>query len=119
MTDLRAAQKLMRILDEFQKLDPGMPLGCVDVFLQVMALDRPTSQEIADAVGASRSTASRHTQELADRPRRVTRNGKRVIDPGHMLIEGHPDPLNRRTVRFRLTHKGRELANLLTRVINA
>jgi DNA-binding MarR family transcriptional regulator len=109
----------MQIVDEFQRLDPGMPLGCVDVFVQVMALDRPTSQEIAEAVGASRSTASRHTQELADRPRKVIRDGKPVIEPGHGLIEGHEDPLNRAMKRFRLTPKGRELANRLTGIINA
>jgi DNA-binding MarR family transcriptional regulator len=104
----------MRIIDEFQKIDPGMPLGCVDVFLQVMALNQPSGQEIADAVGASRSTASRHTQELS-----AFRDGHRMRQPGHGLIEGHTDPLNRSQKRFRLTHKGRELANLLTRIINA
>ncbi|WP_026868775.1 MarR family winged helix-turn-helix transcriptional regulator [Inquilinus limosus] len=119
MNNLRALQKLMRVADELQRIHPSMTVACADVFLTIAYLGEPSSVEIAAAVNTSRSTAYRYIQELGVVRGWKVVKGIREPIPGHGLIEQHTDPLDRRTVRLRLTPKGRDLMNLLVRIINS
>lgn len=111
MNDPRSIHKIIRIIAQFQNLYPSMPVQMAAAFLMVAYLDEPTSIDIASHAQLTRSAASRYTQDLGE----ITRTGAE----GLKLVEKRTDPMDRRTVRFRLTPKGRELVTLLTRIVEA
>lgn len=103
MSDPTALRKLMRVMDEFRKLYPYITVESADVFLTVALMGEPSSTELAATVGSSRSSANRFLQHHCDRG----------------LMSKSADPLDRRNSRYRLTPKGKQLANLLSTVVNA
>jgi DNA-binding MarR family transcriptional regulator len=116
MADPRSIHKLLRIQNEFQKLYPSMPASMSLAFLTIAYLDEPTSIEIASHAQLTRSAASRYTQDLGE-GKPSTKAYRPVLSLG--LVEGRSDPLDRRTLRFRLTPKGKALLDLLIRIVEA
>jgi DNA-binding MarR family transcriptional regulator len=85
--------------------DPTIPSQVVQAFIAVALNEGKSLTEIAEAMGARISTASRQLLDLGDRNRRM--------EPGYHLIDRRQDPMNLRVNIYTLTPKGRMLAQAI------
>jgi DNA-binding MarR family transcriptional regulator len=100
---------LGRILDEFRKINPLMPVAQVQAFLMV-ALDTGQSMsEISDVLGIKNPTGSRYLMEMG--PPRVDNDG------AFGLVERGVDPQNTRRARYTLSKKGEKLVKAIVAVL--
>lgn len=88
---------------------PGMTVGAAISFLTVSAFEGHSAREYGEMLSLSSSTMSRHLLDLGEM------NRKR--EPGMMLIEQRPDPMDRRRSLYRLTPKGRGLITAILQVL--
>ena len=102
---------LSGICDEFQKLDPGMPLGKLEAFLLVVLHEGASLRDLCEISGQPQSTLSRHLLDLGHR--------NRHMEPGLGLIEGRIDPYELRKKQYLLTPRGRELLERLLAILGA
>ena len=102
-------QALAGICDEFQKFDPGMPLGKLEAFLLVVLHEGKSLRELCEISGQPQSTLSRHLLDLGQR--------NRHMEPGLGLIEGKIDPYELRKKQYLLTPKGRKLLERLLGIL--
>ena len=94
--------KLSHVLDEFRKLDAGIQTDTINVFLLITNTPGITSREIMDRTGMSQSSVSRHLSMLSEWDWKGS--------AGLNLAETVEDPLDRRSKRSWLTHKGHQIA---------
>lgn len=93
-------RKALRLLAEVQKIDPEMPLQQLMCLLVVaQEPDGMSLTDIANKVGISLPTASRHVGSLGKINRKK--------EEGLNLLEAFEDPLERRKKIVRLTPKGK------------
>jgi DNA-binding MarR family transcriptional regulator len=109
-----ALNKLERILEEFRKLDPEMPMQTAMTLLFVAqnqdAQDGVSIKMVAEALGISSAAASRNVS-------RLSKVGvKQQI--GHGLVETFEDPLFRVRKCVKLTPKGRRVIQSIVEVLN-
>lgn len=98
-----------RILDEFRRLNPNMPVAQIQAFLLVALDDGHGMTEIAGKVDVKPSTASRYLLDMGI---------PRADDDGaYGLIERGIDPQNTRKARYTLTKKGQRLVQAITAVL--
>jgi len=76
-----------------------IPTQVLQTFLVVAMNEGKPVSTIADLIGASPTTASRHCSDLGARLRDKS--------PGYGLIERVEDPVDMRVVTYRLTQRGR------------
>jgi DNA-binding MarR family transcriptional regulator len=98
-----ALNKLERILQEFRKLDPEMPmqtaLTLLFVYRQQDNQNGVSIKDIANAIGMSSAAASRNVS-------RLSKVGVKQ-QLGHGLVETFEDPLFRVRKCVRITTKGK------------
>lgn len=114
MTDkeLKAVQKADRLLSQFRtSIDPNIPAQMLQTFMAVAMNEGKSLTEIAEAVHANMSTASRHLLELGERNRRM--------EPGYNLVSRTPDPMNLRQNAYSLTSKGKLLIANVVKIMEA
>lgn len=100
---------LGRVLDEFRKRDLNMPVAQIQAFLMV-ALDAGLGMtEIANTTGTKESTTSRYLLEMG--PPRLQG------DSNLALVERSTDPMDTRRARYKLTRKGRQLADAICKAL--
>ena len=101
--DERAARIIAvgKVLDEFRKLDPKMPIAQVQAFLLIALDSNMGMQDFAEMAGVRDSTASRYLLDLG--AKRV--DGDDALD---LIIRG-VDPTNPRRARYSLSRKGKAL----------
>lgn len=87
----------------------NMTIGAAISFLTVATFENHSAREYGEMLGLSSSTMSRHLLDLGEM------NRKR--EPGMMLIEQRPDPMDRRRSLYRLTPKGRGLITAILQVL--
>lgn len=102
---------LGRILDEFRKINPNMPVAQIQALLMV-ALDAGLGMsEISTITGIKNSTTSRYLIELG---------APRLADDGALgLIDRGVDPTNTRKARYSLTRKGKRVVEAVLRIMGA
>lgn len=105
MENEKALRKLLRLLEEFRKLDPEMPLQQAVTFVEVALRPGISVTELSDRVGQALSSTSRNVAALGE----VNRNRQQ----GHNLVVAKEDPLERRKKIVSLTPKGRRVAETL------
>lgn len=93
------------VLDEFRKRNLNMPVAQIQAFLMV-ALDAGLGMtEIADATATKDSTTSRYLLEMGS---------CRIPNDGNMgLVERTVAPMDTRRARYKLTRKGKQLAQAI------
>lgn len=92
-------KKLIRISEVLRSsIHPNIPLALVHSFLIAAQHSNEGVNELANRVGMSKSTMSRHLLDLSER----LRNGK----PGYGLLKRNHDNPDLREVRYTVTHKG-------------
>lgn len=102
---------LGRILDEFRRLNPNMPVAQIQAFLMV-ALDRGLGMtDISDNTGTKNSTASRYLLELG--------SSRLDGDGAFGLIERRVDPSDERRAPYRLTRKGKRVVEAINTILRA
>lgn len=104
--ELQAAK---RILDEFRRLDPDMPIQTCLLFI-LIAQNEGSSQSIFEkALGISRSSISRGAARISQ----YGWNSK----PGLNLVDMREDPADRRYKVLSLTSTGRQLITQIVKAI--
>ena len=98
-------RKLMaigKVMDEFRRLNPSMPVAQIQAFLMVAAdEDAMSMTEFAQRTGLKISTTSRYLLDLGT-PRHEE-------DTAYNLVERGVDPLEPRRARYSLSRKGNAL----------
>lgn len=98
---------LQRVLMEFHKIDPAMPLSAAQAFVWVAMNEGHHQFDLEQYLGTSNATASRSIAWWSDwRSFKDKKKG-----PG--FIESYPDPTDKRYRVVRLTKKGRQFWNTL------
>jgi DNA-binding MarR family transcriptional regulator len=101
---LKRAKRIValgRVLDEFRKLNPSMPVSQIQALLLV-ALDLPMGMgDYAERTGVKPSTASRYLLDLGP-PRHPDDSAFGLIDRG-------VDPQEPRRARYTLSKRGKQL----------
>lgn len=93
--------KLKKLLDEFRKLDPTMPIAQVQSFLLAAQENNMSVSEMAERTGIKVSTSSRYLIQLG--PKRHDE------DPAYGLLERGVDPMEPRRARYTLSRRGKGL----------
>lgn len=108
--NLEALARADRVLRTFRvATSPNVSAQVLQAFLAVALHEGRSVGEIADHLGVNISTASRQLLDLADR------NRKR--EPGFRLIKAHEDYMNLRLTRYRLTQRGKLLADSMAELL--
>lgn len=100
---------LMRVLEEFRKLDPDLPIQYALSFLTLAANEGLSLGELATRLGIAQSSASRNVAALSA----WHSFGK----PGLDLVEAREDPRERRRKLVTLTPKGHALVETLRAIL--
>jgi len=101
---------LMRVLEEFRKLDPDLPIQYALSFLTLAENEGMSMRELAERLGIAQSSASRNVAALS----KWHSFGK----PGLDLVQAEEDPRERRRKIISLTPKGHELIATLRDMMN-
>jgi len=101
---------LMRILEEFRKLDPDLPIQYALSFLTLASNEGLSLGELATRLGIAQSSASRNVAALSE----WHSFGK----PGLDLVEAKEDPRERRRKLVTLTPKGHALVATLREILS-
>ena len=83
-------------------IDPTVPTPLVPAFVQVALNEGKSLTELAQLLGSSPSTVSRHLLDLGERNRKK--------EPGYGLVDSRQNPMELRRNIYTLTTKGRLLA---------
>lgn len=104
-------RKCLRVMEEFKKLDPEMPLQQMITLIEVALSteDGITVSDLAVRVGNSQSSASRHVAILGDYGRRNT--------PALQVVKATVNPMDRRSQTVKLTPKGQRVIDQLVEVL--
>ncbi|EWY40564.1 MarR family transcriptional regulator [Skermanella stibiiresistens SB22] len=92
---------LTRVLEEFRKLDPDLPIQYALSFLTLAENEGISMRELAERLGIAQSSASRNVAALS----KWHSFGK----PGLDLVQAEEDPRERRRKIISLTPKGHAL----------
>ncbi|QQP89560.1 winged helix-turn-helix transcriptional regulator [Skermanella rosea] len=101
---------LMRVLEEFRKLDPDLPIQYALSFLTLAENEGISMRELAERLGIAQSSASRNVAALS----KWHSFGK----PGLDLVQAEEDPRERRRKIISLTPKGHALIATLRDLMN-
>jgi DNA-binding MarR family transcriptional regulator len=101
---------LMRVLEEFRKLDPDLPIQYALSFLTLATNEGLSLGELATRLGIAQSSASRNVAALSA----WHSFGK----PGLDLVEAREDPRERRRKLVTLTSKGHALVETLRDILD-
>ena len=101
---------LMRVLEEFRKLDPDLPIQYALSFLTLAENEGISMRELAERLGIAQSSASRNVAALS----KWHSFGK----PGLDLVQAEADPRERRRKIISLTPKGHTLIATLRDLMN-
>ncbi|MFD2261621.1 MarR family winged helix-turn-helix transcriptional regulator [Lacibacterium aquatile] len=100
----------MRVLEEFRKLDPDLPIQYALSFLTLASNEGLSLGELASRLDIAQSSASRNVAALSA----WHSFGK----PGLDLVEAKEDPRERRRKLVTLTPKGHELIERLRDILS-
>lgn len=103
-------KKVIRVIEEFRKLDGGIQAQAQHVFLFIAANPGCTVNEAAKATEISSASATRNIQLLGKQHRK----GK----PGLQLVELVDDPNDMRIKHAHLSTKGKLVAKSLAEIID-
>lgn len=111
---LKNADKLIQIVDEFIKLDRGMPLTRVKLFLYIAKHETSSSGGVL----------ARDLVEVLDRPQAMIWNDTALLGSvnglkkkGAGLLETAPDTIDPRRNKIYLTPKGREFFKTIVEIV--
>jgi hypothetical protein len=104
--DLR---RLLAALEPFRELDESIPLGQIVAYLLVATEEGLSVNEYGQRGGFAQSVASRHPSDIGEY--------NRYHKPGHQLIKGTPDLMNRRRRIHTLTPMGTALGHRILRAL--
>lgn len=109
----KTLQKLVRVIEEFRKLDPEMPVQTALSFLYAAQLSEKTGgvsiKDIGIALNVSSAAASRNVSKL-------TEHGVKSVG-GHGLLQTEEDPMYRVRKRIALTPKGKRVLATLKEIM--
>lgn len=100
---------VVRVLEEFRRLDPDLPIQYALSFLTIAQHEGMSMGELAQHLGIAQSSASRNIAALS----KWHSFGK----AGHDLVEAHEDPRERRRKLVQLTPKGQRLVKILEAIM--
>lgn len=105
-------RRTLRVMEEFKKLDPEMPLQQMITFVEIALAseDGISVSDLATKVGNSQSSASRHVAVLGDFGRGKT--------PALQVVKASVNPMDRRVQIVKLSHKGKMVIDHLLEVVN-
>lgn len=113
MDDKKNLRKIIRLIEEFRKLDPEMPVQTALAFLYTAQLqtkdDGVSIKDIGVALDMSSAAASRNVSKLTEFG--VKSQG------GHGLLETREDPMYRVRKNIALTAKGKRVLNTLLETV--
>lgn len=111
-TKRKLTRRALRVMEEFKKLDPEMPLQQIITLLEVaLAKDEGINvSDLAVRVGNSQSSASRHVAILGDYGRGKT--------PALQVVKAVVNPMDRRYQVVKLTSKGQRVIDQMVEVLN-
>jgi DNA-binding MarR family transcriptional regulator len=95
----KRARRLLKVIDEFRKLDPDMQMPMAASFLLVALNEGISRTDVMDRLGVAGSTATRNLMGLMEQGR--------LGRPGHGLVDQKVNPEERRWRMHYLTPKGR------------
>lgn len=95
----RRARRLLKIIEEFRKLDPDMQMPMAASFLLVALNEGISRTEVMQHLGVAGSTATRNLMGLMEKGR--------LGRPGHGLVDQEVNPDERRWRMHYLSPKGR------------
>lgn len=107
----RAYAKGLKMLEEFRKIEPDMPLQMAATFLTVANEEGITMKTLGERLGISQSSCSRNIAALS--------KFHRLNKPGHDLVCATEDPVERRRKIVKLTPKGKRVAEALLEILEA
>lgn len=102
--------KALRFIRELQKIDPSLSIACVHTLLIAAKYDGRTIGFILRQSVVSKTSVSRHIQDLGAGAAIRTTNGKAAPVTGHGLLLAQDHPEDRREKVVFLTVRGRALA---------
>jgi len=106
----KGIKKINRLLTAFRSgIGETIPVQVVHTFMTVADRGTVTTNELADLLGSTPSTVSRHLLDLSG----TLRSGA----PGYGLLNRTQDPTNLRVVHYTLTAKGKLLLNQLVDIV--
>ncbi len=100
---------VIRVLEEFRRLDPDMPIQYALSFLTIAQNEGLSMGDLAQRLGIAQSSASRNIAALS----KWHSFGK----AGHDLVEAHEDPRERRRKIVNLTARGHHLIAVLRALV--
>jgi DNA-binding MarR family transcriptional regulator len=100
---------VVRVLEEFRRLDPDMPIQYALSFLTIARHEGLSMGDLAQRLDIAQSSASRNIAALS----KWHSFGKE----GHDLVEAHEDPRERRRKIVRLTARGHHLVAVLRALV--
>lgn len=106
----QAMHTLIKVIEEFRKLDAEMPMQTAAVFLNVVLNPGVTMKDLADRCGISQASTSRNIAALS--------KWHRLGKAGHDLVEAVEDPAERRRKIVNLTAKGKRVAASIEAAMN-
>lgn len=108
---LKAIRKCLGIMNEFKKLDPEMPLQQMITFIEVaLASDKGIGvSDLAQRVGNSQSSASRHVAILGEHGRNGT--------PALRVVQATTNLMDRRSQVVRLSPKGQRVIDNVVEIL--
>lgn len=95
------ANKYLRFLQMFKKLDKEMPVGQLEFLINAVLMDGSSLTEVAAATGSKMTTASRYLGQLSAPSFKYP--------DGLGLLKSYENPFNRRMKVIELTDEGKEL----------
>jgi DNA-binding MarR family transcriptional regulator len=101
---------LVRVLEQFRRLDPDMPIQYALSFLTIAEHEGLSMGDLAQRLAIAQSSASRNIAALS----KWHSFGKK----GHDLVEAREDPRERRRKIVTLTKSGRRLVTMLRALVN-
>lgn len=106
----KGVRKIDRLLGTFRSgIGETIPMQVAHTFIVVARQKSVTVNELAELVGSTASTVSRHLLDLSG----TLRSGA----PGYGLLDRVQDPTNLRVVHYSLNAKGRLLLNNLVDIL--
>ena len=110
--DFKALRRFDRALKQVRtSIDPTVPTQLVQAFVLVALNEGKSLTELAQALGSSASTVSRHLLDLGERNRKM--------EPGYGLVDRRVDPMELRKNIYTLTPKGKLLAASISDAMGA
>ncbi len=103
--EIRRAERLLEILEEFRRLDPDMQMPMAATLTLVALNDGISRTEVMNRLGVAGSTATRNLMGLMSRGR--------LGRPGHGLVDQKVNPEERRWRMHSLTPEGWRVMNRL------